>query len=728
MSAAIDFAVRSSAGGKTMGSVAGDEQANFIQVGAGDSISLNISQESVLGYQRVEGDLVVELSDGRTVVLLGYFDAPEGVVNHLYLSSDNVITEVLLTDAGDGYLVAGYGPASAFDKWSPLDDLRFAENDPVVAAAGATNEPAGMGIFAPALVGLGGGGLGAAAIGGAALAGGAVLTGGGSGGSGAGGGSGSGGGSGGGTSVVIVPSVNGGGTTQVLSTNPPNPTLQVTGTGQPGDSVTVTVGTSSQTTTIGAGGTWSTTFPTGALPHDGTYQVQAVFTPPGGASTTLTGGEVVIDMTPPPLALTEGTGGAGDVENLAEYADGVTIRGTGEAGASVSVVIEGKTHTTTVAANGSWNVTFSQTEVAGGTRTVPVEVTSTDIHNNITRVTDTLVIDTVPNALAVGQVSGDGYVNRVEQAQAVVVGGTTAAGAVVTLTIPGVVAGVPVTADAQGRWSYSIAGGTLAEGNYTIAVTTVDAAGNPSTANGAFIVDTQTAVSFSGTAGHAVLGDGVVNLAESRAAMTVTGQAEIGSTRVDVAWQGTTYAATVNATTGAWSLTLPAGAAGLVSGATVMTVTSVDRAGNTATNSLPVQVDLEAGLAVGAAPGGADGVLSGAERAAGYTLDGTADAADYRRVGGAFNVGAVRAAHIKGNNAPALTIFQAAGQAMGHAERLKEQHGKLGLTGPGRQAVREAMEVYEMLIRESSPRQMYDAENEMVKLLAKKPNPEKEHA
>ena len=135
MSAAIDFAVRSSAGGKTMGSVAGDEQANFIQVGAGDSISLNISQESVLGYQRVEGDLVVELADGRTVVLLGYFDAPEGVVNHLYLSSDNVITEVLLTDAGDGYLVAGYGPASAFDKWSPLDDLRFVDGDPVVAAA-----------------------------------------------------------------------------------------------------------------------------------------------------------------------------------------------------------------------------------------------------------------------------------------------------------------------------------------------------------------------------------------------------------------------------------------------------------------------------------------------------------------------------------------------------------------------------------------------------------------
>ncbi|AWB49926.1 hypothetical protein HYN69_16725 [Gemmobacter aquarius] len=632
MSAAIDFAVRSSAGGNTMGTVAGDEQANFVQVGAGDSISLNISKESVLGYQRVEGDLVVELADGRTIILLGYYDVPEGVVNHLYLSSDNNITEVLLSESGDGYLVADYGPVSAFDKWSPLDDLRFVEGDPVVASAGATNEPAGMGIFTPALLGMGGGGLGAAAAGGAVLVGGAALGGGGGSagttpdGGGTGGGTGGNGGGGGGTtpSVVLPPSVNGAGSTQVLSTTVANPSLQVTGTGNAGDTVTVTVGSSSQTTTITTGGTWSTTFPTNALPPDGNYQVQAAFT--GSTSTTLPGAMVVIDMTPPPLVATEGTGSTNDVENLAEYANGVTLKGTGEAGASVSVTIEQKTHTTSVAQDGTWSVTFSQAEVAGGERTVPVSLTSTDIHGNVTRLTDTLVLDTIPHPLAVDQVSGDGFVNRTEQAQAVSIGGSTTAGAVVSVTIPGVVTNAPVVADAQGRWSYSIAGGTLVDGTYNATVTTVDAAGNPSSASRSFIVDTQTSVSFANMAGHAAFGDGIVNLSESRSALTVTGQAEAGSTRVDVAWQGTTYAANVNATTGAWTLTLPAGAAGSVSGMTSMTVTSTDRAGNTASNVLPVRVDLEAGITLQAAPGGADGVVSGAERASGFTLEGTADA------------------------------------------------------------------------------------------------------
>lgn len=639
MSAAIDFAVRSSAGGNTMGTVAGDEQANFIQVGAGDSISLNISKESVLGYQRVESDLVVELADGRTVVLLGYFDTPEGVVNHLYLSSDDAITEVLLGESADGYLVADYGPVSVFDKWSPLDDLRFTEADPVIASAGATNEPAGMGIFTPALLGLGGGGLGVAAAGGAALVGGAALSGGGgssgtgTGGTGTGtggtgtGGTGTGGtGTGGGSnpSVILTPSVNGAGSTQVLSTTLANPSLEVTGTGNPGDRVTISVGSSSQTATIGPGGTWSTTFPSTALPPDGNYQVEATFT--GSTSTTLPGATVIIDMTPPPLVPTAGTGSVNDVENLAEYANGVTLQGTGEAGASVSVVIEQITHTTTVAPDGTWSVTFAQSEVAGGERTVPVLLTSTDTHGNVTRLTDTLVLDTVPRFLAVDQVSGDGFVNRSEQAQPVMVGGTTAALAVITVTIPGVVTNAQVTADAQGRWSYEIARGTLAEGTYTASVTTVDAAGNPTSENRTFIVDTQNTVTFSATTGHAVLGDGAVNLVESRSAITLTGQAEIGSTRVDVAWQGSTYAANINATTGAWTLTLPAGAAGLSSGATSITVTSTDRAGNSASSTLPVRVDLEAGITAGAAPGGADGVLSAAERAMGYTLEGTSDA------------------------------------------------------------------------------------------------------
>lgn len=423
MSAAIDFAVRSSAGGTTNGIVGGDDQANFIQVGAGDSISLNVSKESVLGYQRVDGDLVVELADGSTVVLLGWFNAPEGVVNHLYLSSDGQIAEVLLNEGSDGYMVADYGPITHYDKWSPLDDLRFDSGDPVVASAGATNEPAGMGIFTPVLLGAGGAGVGTAALGGAALAGGAALLGG--------------GGSGGGGS--------------------------------------------------GGGG--------------------------GGAA----------------------------------------------------------------------------------------------------------------NPIDVGTVSGDDLVNKVEQQQPVVVGGTATAGSTVTVTIPGVVNAVPVQVDGQGNWTYQIPGGTLADGTYTVTATTTNASGNVSSATGSFVVDTVTQVTFNSTAGHAVLGDGYVNLAESLRPITVTGKAEAGSTKVELSWQGHTYQATVDAA-GNWTATLPAGAAGNVSGATVMTVTSTDRAGNTDQDTLNVTVDLEARVAVTSQPGGGDGVLSGAERSAGFALTGTADA------------------------------------------------------------------------------------------------------
>lgn len=59
---AIDFAVRTSAGKVVRGAVAGDGGSEFLQVGSGESVSLNISQSSVLGYERQGKDLVMKLS------------------------------------------------------------------------------------------------------------------------------------------------------------------------------------------------------------------------------------------------------------------------------------------------------------------------------------------------------------------------------------------------------------------------------------------------------------------------------------------------------------------------------------------------------------------------------------------------------------------------------------------------------------------------------------------
>ena len=84
MVSAINFAVRTSAGSTQLGSVAGEGQSNLIAVQPGQSVSLNLSPGSVVSYTQQGSDLIVQLMDGRTIVLSGYFAAPAGAENKLY--------------------------------------------------------------------------------------------------------------------------------------------------------------------------------------------------------------------------------------------------------------------------------------------------------------------------------------------------------------------------------------------------------------------------------------------------------------------------------------------------------------------------------------------------------------------------------------------------------------------------------------------------------------------
>ena len=81
---AIDFVVRDSAGGLVRGNVAGDG-SNFVQMGMGEEISLNLARESIVGFAQDGGDLVITLVDGRQIVLADYFNQA-GEANQLYLS------------------------------------------------------------------------------------------------------------------------------------------------------------------------------------------------------------------------------------------------------------------------------------------------------------------------------------------------------------------------------------------------------------------------------------------------------------------------------------------------------------------------------------------------------------------------------------------------------------------------------------------------------------------
>lgn len=601
---AIEFAVRDSAGGVVRGSVAGDGGGSLVKLGVGEEISLNLARQSVISYVQQGDDLIITLVDGRQIVLDGYFNT-SGEPNQLYLSQSGDVAGVDLSPMGDGTLAAAYGPSEGWDKFSTLDDLRFAGGDDLALLAPAEDEPAGMAAFLPGLVGLGG--AGAAGLAGLGLVG-AVVGGGG------------GGGSGGGQSAPHVPTVNDPDSTTTVTTETPDKTLDVSGTGEPGDSVTVTVGGETQQTTIRDDGTWSVTFPDTQLPADGTHEAEVVVDHAGGGSTTLDGPTFVLDLTPPDVSITQGAKSTGDVENAAEYQDGVTIAGRGEPGAAVRVEINGHTQATTIAANGSWSVTFPTSQIATGEYEVAMKVTATDALGNDTVLNDTLVVDTVPHPVSFAPVTADNTVSGAENAAGFAVTGTSTAGAVLTVTIQGVSRTVTVAGD--GTWTASYAAGTLTPGQYnaTVTATTTDAVGNPTTATHSFRVDTMTSVAF---APGAIAGDDVVNATEAAGGVTMTGTAEPGSA-VSVAWNGQTRPATV-AADGSWTATFPA--AGIAGGtyATTATVTATDAFGNTATATRSLRVDTQTQVAFDA-PQVGDNVVSSAERTAGIALTGQAEA------------------------------------------------------------------------------------------------------
>ena len=602
MVSAINFAVRNFAGGTQQGTVAGDAQGNFIQVGSGDSVSLNLSRSSIVAYEQAGQDLVIKLVDGRTVVLSNYFGEAAGDVNHLYLSSDGQIVEVLVNEGADGALFADYGAVQGWDKWSPLDDLRYTDADRIEPLLVASNEPAGMAPFIPGLLG-GFGGLGTAA----AIAGGAAVIGGGLGGGGDGDGR-------------ATPTVNPQTTTTVTS-NTVAPVLPVSGTGEPGDKVVVTIGTKTQEAVIDTDGKWVVSFPQTGLPADGNYTASVVFTNvTTNATTTLGGPNFILDLTPPIVTVEHGTKSVGDVENLQEYQNGVSIDGKGEAGASIVVQVGTHTQSTTVAANGTWSVTFTKTQVAGGEYEIPVKITSRDTLGNTTVVNETLVIDTVPHPITFDAVTADNKVNFTESQSGLIVTGTSTVGASMEITLQGVKQTATVGAD--GKWSVTYATGTLPTGEYTATLTakTTDAAGNASTATHSFQVDTTTGVGFTG----AVATDGTVNATEAAGGVVLTGTAQAGST-VNVAWNGTTVAAVVGST-GTWSATFGATTIPAGTYASTATATATDSFGNSASATRSIKVDTEMNVAVNAGQVGGDNIVSGAEAARGIALTGTSEA------------------------------------------------------------------------------------------------------
>jgi len=598
----VAFIARDALGTNQHGTSAEGSPSIIPTTGAKD-ISLNLDPTDVESYARRGRDLHVTLADGTVVELDGFYDTASTGPKNLFLSDEGDFIEVVLEDKSEGMLFASYEPLDLSGKWSAYDDMVFLDVDRI--------EPVVAPLAAPLLGGLGG--VGAAAAGAAVIAG--------VGGGGGGGGDGDGGDGG---TDTIVPTVNDAdGTYDVPEGDPDGVTIS--GTGEAGSDVEVTIGDVVVTTTVEDDGTWSVNVPTDDLPDDGVYEtVVDVVAPDGTTYEDLDGPTIDIDSEPPTVIITEGTQSVGDIVDGDEQASGTIITGTGEAGATVSLEINGATHTTTVAEDGTWSVTFTSDEIETGEYETGITITTTDPHGNSTTTTDVLEVDT-ETAVTIdsGLSGGDDIVTAAEAAAGVAITGTAEAGATVEVTIEGVTRTTIAASD--GTWTVTYPSGTVfdTEGEYDreITVTSTDTAGNTATATSTIAVDTD--AGFVQLDDDPIETDDIINRDERADGVTITGTATAGET-VTVTL-GDASGTTVADADGNWSYDFDASEIDEGTDTLDVTASISDDLGNTETDSDTVALDTEVVNYGSETLQTSDDVVNTSELNSGFTLAGTVE-------------------------------------------------------------------------------------------------------
>jgi Tol biopolymer transport system component len=334
-----------------------------------------------------------------------------------------------------------------------------------------------------------------------------------------------------------------------------SPTTTIAGTAEAGSTVTVLDGTQALTSVVvDSSGAWSAT----ASLSEGAHALSAVAVDTtGNTSVSSAAVTVVVDTAAP------------DVPSISTPTDGsalsapnVTVSGTAEAGASVTVYADGTAVGTTHAdAGGAWTLTTSPL----GDGQHAVWATATDGAANTSSASVSVQVAVDANAPAAPVITSPDNAT-VTGGSDVVVAGTAEPNATVHVSDGGAVVAT-ATADGGGAWATHA---QLSDGAHTLVATATDAVGNTSaTSAGVTItVDTQPPAAPTVTAPV----DGAVIATTS---LDVSGATEAGAT-VTVTVDGATAGVVATDAAGAWSLSV----IGLADGAHAVSATAVDTVGN----------------------------------------------------------------------------------------------------------------------------------------------------
>ncbi|EZQ46260.1 type 1 secretion target domain-containng protein [Escherichia coli O157: str. 2010EL-2044] len=396
-----------------------------------------------------------------------------------------------------------------------------------------------------------------------------------------------------------------------------------------GQTVTVTFGGKTYTTTVAANGSWSTTVPAADLAalRDGDASAQVRVTNVNGNSATATH-EYSVDSAAPTVTIN--TIASDNIINASEAAAGVTVSGTSTAqtGQTLTVTLNGTNYQTTVQTDGSWSLTLPASDLTAlANNGYTLTATVSDLAGNLGSASKGVTVDTTAPVISFNTVAGDDVINNVEHIQAQIISGT-ATGAVAGDRLVVTIAGQQyvTSTDASGNWSVGVPASVisgLADGTVTISATITDSAGNSSTQTHNVQVNTA-AVSLSVST---ISGDNLINAAEAGSALTLSGTGTnfATGTVVTVLLNGKGYSATIQSN-GSWSVNVPAADVAALSDGTSYTVSASaqDSAGNgnSSTQTHNVQVNTAAvSLSVSTISG--DNLINAAEAGSALTLSGT---------------------------------------------------------------------------------------------------------
>ncbi|WP_312775418.1 Ig-like domain-containing protein [Atlantibacter hermannii] len=367
-----------------------------------------------------------------------------------------------------------------------------------------------------------------------------------------------------------------------------------------GRNVTITLDNQTYTGVVDASGRWTVTLPqvaVGAL-NDGEHTLTVSVEDASGNATSQQR-TFTVNLDTSAIALDPITGD--NIIGVADLAEDITISGRSvnfDTGATLTVTLNGKQYSATVAADGTWSAQIPQADAAAladGTATLTVSGIDADGNPLSTPYSFNVLTHQTPEPV-LNTPFTDGIVSGSELAGGTLSGttGVTGAGQTVTVLLGG--ATLNAVVDASGNWRVDVPGTALenlTQGPNPLQITATDAAGNSSTLETNLEVDT---VAPDLTI-NPIAQDDIINIFEATQEIVISGTAgPFDPDRpqyVIVDLNGQQYSALIQEGN-IWSVTIPANAlSNLPDGPVTVTVTASDPVGNSSTDTTTLTLNTD---------------------------------------------------------------------------------------------------------------------------------------